>query len=1080
MDLIRTNAMPVTRAGPALDREVLVIDLRTDLGVGRLKGAAGAVGYVEYFDHPGENGRHLHPVDLVDLRRGRLTPQTRIHAVLEEEWRHGRVIEHDLETKQVLARLEGRTEQVLDERVVNVRWRRPVSDATPFLAALAAESRRFYDGRSEFVHAYLDRATAYQRITALASASVELHPHQVEAARRVLEDVSQRYLLADEVGLGKTIEAGIVIRQHLLDRSAGKVVVVVPGALTSQWRLELANKFHIAEQFPDAVEIVSFDGFEQLNPDEVGLLIVDEAHRLAVEASASASGARRYECLAALAAAVPKVILLSATPLLQEPMSLLRLFHLLSPTSYRLDDLHGFEGRLENREELGTLYANLNAESQATFILAAIDGLSALLFDDDYALALLEEIRARLARGEADAVQRSVRRARAYIGEAYRMYGRMIRTRRGSGLAEEFPVLGRVAPTLIEVGRDSRVSVLLDAWRERLTAQAETEGAPLSPKQLAAARDVLQGAFGAGDALGDAARHCLTDTAQDPSDSEEAQLLHDLAVASSLRAAECPRLQHAVSLAEAAVREGQKVAIAVGTEGAASLLEEHLRAVGGRAPVIRISDADPEAAERFSDAEAGAILVFGPVGEEGQNLQAADLLIHTDLPWSPNRMEQRLGRFDRFGAGAPAQQVVLLEGDPSSLGDGWFACLRDGFGLFAGSIASLQLVVDGLMPQIVQEAVVNGAVGIEGCSDFVSGRLDDELQRIELAELLDETTAEEQGLRLIEDTENADRAEACELWAASVVAWSSGDGSDAADLRFHHVQERNLHQFALTRFDRPDVERLKASDLPLIPHDLIASRFAGAFDRNGICRGAFRRLTAAQRKTRLLAPGDPFVDALWTFTEEDDRGRAFAMWRPRTTWKGRPDTLAFCFDLRVYPNLGPAVETLPWESRESSQPAVRRRAEAYLPPLQARVWLNAEIEEVHDPAVVALLAAPYSEFRGDVTLRPWLWAHVDELVPRDAWPATCASARQRALEIVAARHELTERCAHAAQLMQADGEDAAARIQARGEQGASERAAAEADLVTALASGIASPRIDVDAAGIVILSSESLPSDELR
>jgi ATP-dependent helicase HepA len=130
---------------------------------------------------------------------------------------------------------------VLDERIVNVRWRRPVSDATPFLATLAAESRRFYDGRSNFVHAYLSRATAYQRITGLASASVELHPHQVEAARRVLEDVSQRYLLADEVGLGKTIEAGIVIRQHLLDRSPGKVVVVVPGALTSQWRLELAN-----------------------------------------------------------------------------------------------------------------------------------------------------------------------------------------------------------------------------------------------------------------------------------------------------------------------------------------------------------------------------------------------------------------------------------------------------------------------------------------------------------------------------------------------------------------------------------------------------------------------------------------------------------------------------------------------------------------------------------------------------------------------------------------------------------------------------------------------------------------------
>jgi ATP-dependent helicase HepA len=362
----------------------------------------------------------------------------------------------------------------------------------------------------------------------------------------------------------------------------------------------------------------------------------------------------------------------------------------------------------------------------------------------------------------------------------------------------------------------------------------------------------------------------------------------------------------------------------------------------------------------------------------------------------------------------------------------------------------------------------------------VSARLDDELQRIELAELLDETTAEEQGLRLIEDADDADRAEACNLWAASVVAWSSGDGSDAADLRFHHVQDRNLHQFALTRFDRPEVERLKASDLPLIPHDLLASRFAGSFDGNGVCRGAFRRLTAAQRKTRLLAPGDPFVDSLWAFTEEDDRGRAFAMWRPRTVWEGRPDTLAFCFDLRVYPDLGPAIEILPTESRDSAEPAVRRRAEAYLPPFQERVWLTADIEEVHDPSVIALLAAPHRELWGDVTLRPWLWAHVDELVPRDEWPTTCAKARQRALEIVVARHELTEKCAHAAQLLQGDGEDAIARIQARREEEAAERAATEADLVAAVASGIASPRIDVDAAGIVILSSEPLPADELR
>ena len=75
---------------------------------------------------------------------------------------------------------------------MHVRWRCRLSDATPLLAAIFVESRRFYDGRSRFVHAYLQRAAAYQRITALSSASIELHPHQIETARRVLNDATQR------------------------------------------------------------------------------------------------------------------------------------------------------------------------------------------------------------------------------------------------------------------------------------------------------------------------------------------------------------------------------------------------------------------------------------------------------------------------------------------------------------------------------------------------------------------------------------------------------------------------------------------------------------------------------------------------------------------------------------------------------------------------------------------------------------------------------------------------------------------------------------------------------------------------
>lgn len=117
-------------------KDALVVDAGSDLGVGRLKGAKGAVAFVEYFDHPGEGGTSLYPVDLQDLRRARLASQTRIHVLVDGEWRHGRVIEHDIAAGAVLARLERQQERLLAEAHVRVRWRRRLADATPLLAAL--------------------------------------------------------------------------------------------------------------------------------------------------------------------------------------------------------------------------------------------------------------------------------------------------------------------------------------------------------------------------------------------------------------------------------------------------------------------------------------------------------------------------------------------------------------------------------------------------------------------------------------------------------------------------------------------------------------------------------------------------------------------------------------------------------------------------------------------------------------------------------------------------------------------------------------------------------------------------------
>ena len=124
-----------------------------------------------------------------------------------------------------------------------MRWARPIADPTPFLDGKINETPRFADSRSAFVRSLLSQRAASMGMSAMPSSAVELEAHQIEVVRRILQDPVQRYLLADEVGLGKTIEAGVLIRQVILDAAEDALVlVIVPGPLVPQWRSELETK----------------------------------------------------------------------------------------------------------------------------------------------------------------------------------------------------------------------------------------------------------------------------------------------------------------------------------------------------------------------------------------------------------------------------------------------------------------------------------------------------------------------------------------------------------------------------------------------------------------------------------------------------------------------------------------------------------------------------------------------------------------------------------------------------------------------------------------------------------------------
>ena len=209
---------------------------------------------------------------------------------------------------------------------------------------------------------------AFGGLTGLASAAVELLEHQVTVIRRVLADPTERYLLADEVGLGKTIEAGILIRQHTIDHpNDAKVLVIVPEHLLSQWKDELQNKFFLSRSRVELVTEAALLTGELASTDRT-MLVVDEAHRTAQRAFSGDPRERHaYEELRSLSRSTPRLLLLSGTPVLHQEDGFLAMLHLLDPDAYPLDDRDAFRQRVSERQSVAEATADLMDDASSYF-----------------------------------------------------------------------------------------------------------------------------------------------------------------------------------------------------------------------------------------------------------------------------------------------------------------------------------------------------------------------------------------------------------------------------------------------------------------------------------------------------------------------------------------------------------------------------------------------------------------------------------------------------------------------------------------------------------------------------------------
>lgn len=430
----------------------------------------------------------------------------------------------------------------------------------------------------------------FDELLCLDEIAVEHYEHQIETALKALRDMRGRALLADEVGLGKTIEAGIIMKELILRGLVRSVMVLTPASLTEQWREELENKFHESFQVMETPAqwqevataeqgrwIVSLDRAKLKHQSdailarEYDLLVIDEAHKLKNRTTLAWQFVnqvrKRY------------VLLLTATPVQNDLMELYSLITILAPG--QLGTVRAFRRHFLEQAD--------SRQPKNTRSLRR----------------LLNDVMIRNRRSKVD-IQFPKRQAAIYhlaMSEPeWRLYA---------------DVTDYIRRRFRDVDSNKHLRLTL------VTLQRELSSSP--------------------QAVASTLRKMVQDRAH--GENTRAELQRFLTLAESI-----PIGRKLTAVRELLQRYPGKFLIFTEYRQTLDTIVRHLQEWGIQAIGFHggLSIEQKEAAVAAFKGDM-RVMVSTESGAEGRNLQFCHQLINYDLPWNPMRVEQRIGRLHRLG-----------------------------------------------------------------------------------------------------------------------------------------------------------------------------------------------------------------------------------------------------------------------------------------------------------------------------------------------------------------------------------------------------------------------------------------------
>ena len=546
-----------------------------------------------------------------------------------------------------------------------------------------------------------------ENAAALTAAPIDLLPHQVVLTHRIATASPRRYLVADEVGLGKTIEVALVLRELASRGELNRALMVVPAGLVNNWHRELNEVFNldfevfgsegdVTDRRSNAFAkhdrlIASIDTLKR-RPRVVRLLealrwdlvVFDEAHHLAAYRSGrKIRKTENYKLAEALRDHTRDLILLSATPHQGDHFRFWMLIQLLNPTLFG-----GPEQMVANRHRLNTVVFRRTkaeackpdgtplfsrrwihtesftmAEDERTFYVALreylLEGfaLAKRRGNEGRALGFVMAIFQKIAASSFAAVRRTLRRRLLMLT----LHEAIIKDQdldidardRLNAEARELIHDEHGVPKDDAVSR-GQVDAILADLKVRLLKRLDED-------ELALASDSAAGEKAA--AAGEDAVTMAVSLALPEERLQIGELLERFSVSRETKVEKLLRGLGALWEQE----PDEKVVIFATYLGTVDLIEKEIeRAYPGQGVVVlRGGDhgAKLAAERRFNRLDGPRVLVCTAAGREGINLQIARVLFNFDLPWNPMDVEQRIGRIHRYGQRHTAQVYNLVLSD---------------------------------------------------------------------------------------------------------------------------------------------------------------------------------------------------------------------------------------------------------------------------------------------------------------------------------------------------------------------------------------------------------------------------------